>query len=422
MRALLFPISQSAFSSCTLIEEQLSHFKRLNHYLSHIQSSLPSPRESSGEKNGPASTRSARPLRSTFPILQTSEHSEKVPLLLLQQTPNIEKFTFGSSPHSDIVLKKLKSEPETCWVNLQHCALYPNPDDIGITLHNSSRCVFKVRRIEFGAEDSNKVVKPGLSWIISEGAWHLNLGEGFDFQINVLRHSKNWIDLHHALMKSVEISVPYQHQPSSAVQSRSEKSLTVRRNITTALDESRVEPKVPRRSHVDGRLSALHNAAKASHRCEKAQSSFGEAVEQITEGSDEHISIPRPRSPCTTALAGKAQLTRVSHRKDQRRGNVYLKNMKPISVTQESDLLTAHQRLTTAASTATVEFSAVDICGRTSLQNTTLGETATSRLIKRTITDGTVLAMKICRRPEAVAAAKSWRTEANILKSLNHVR
>ena len=117
-----------------------------------------------------------------------------------------------------------EGEPETCWVNLFHGALYPHPDGIGIgiILHNSSRCAFEIWKI--GTETENhRTVMPGTSCMITNGTRHLNLGRGFDFQINVLRLSKHWNELHHTLMESVEISALYQHQLISAAQSKSKK-------------------------------------------------------------------------------------------------------------------------------------------------------------------------------------------------------
>ncbi len=198
-RVLLFPVSQSAIYSCSLIEETPLVFgQSFNHLSSHIRSTLPSPRDTEDEDDESPKRKSTRPPRPASTVIRTPEHVGKVPLVLLQQTHDDEKFTFGSSPQSDIVLKRSKSEPETCWVNLQHCSLYPDPEGTSITLHNLSRCEFFIRRLE--AEDKVQIVKPGSKLVISKGAWHLNLGKGFDFQINVLQHSKEWSDLHNALI------------------------------------------------------------------------------------------------------------------------------------------------------------------------------------------------------------------------------
>jgi hypothetical protein len=59
VRALLFPNSESAIYSCTLIEEQP--------FGPHIRYMLPSQEDTLDEENEPAYRKSARPPRSTWP-------------------------------------------------------------------------------------------------------------------------------------------------------------------------------------------------------------------------------------------------------------------------------------------------------------------------------------------------------------------
>jgi len=397
-RALLLPISESAIYSCSLIEEQpLGPGRSLSHLFSHLRSTLPSPEDTSDEEDEPANRESARPPRSTSTLIRKPGH---VPLVLLQQTPDDEKFAFGSSPKNHIVLKSSKSQPEICYVNLQHCVLYPNPDDTSITLHNPSGCEFSVRNLE--AENNVQIVKPGSKCVIPEGAWHLNLGIGFDFQINVLRHSKEWNDLHNALMKSVEISTPYQRH---AWRRRDHPTSTAREERLAAQAESQVgQNRVSSESSTEGHSDVRERPNAAAPARSQPQSSPGEAVGQtepphtITLIDDEHIT-------------GSGQMS-----EGKGREKLDVVDMEKVSVSQGNDLAEVHGYTATAAPTPT------DISHRVGTHERTLGETTTSRVVKRTVADSTVRAVKICRHPDEVTAAKAWRTEASILQSLNHVR
>lgn len=387
-RAFLFPVSQSAIYSCSLIEETSLGFGRsFNHLSSHNRSTLPSPRDTEDEDDEPPKRKSTRPPRSTSAAIRTPEHVGKVPLILLQQTHDNEKFTFGSSPESDIVLKRSKSEPETCWVNLQHCVLYPDPDGTSITLHNPSRCEFGIRRLE--AEDKVQIVKPGSKFMIPEGAWHLNLGKGFDFQINVLQHSKEWCDVHNALITSVEISA----KPSYAAKEEHVAALgefQARRNqVSSGLS-------------TDGHSDAAGCATAPARRRTRPQP--GEAVDQTPGVPDESIPISQRSSLYTVAPIGDEHVTRSSQGKGSGREKLDVDNVETGSTSQE-----------TASSSKVGKYE------RMSSQNTPLGETSISRVVRRIAADGTVRAVKICRRPDNVTAAELWQTEAKILKLLNHV-
>ncbi len=51
----------------------------------------------------------------------------------------------------------------------------------------------------------------------------------------------------------------------------------------------------------------------------------------------------------------------------------------------------------------------------------TLVQTPSSRVVKKEVADGGFRAIKICRRPDIKTAAAAWKTEAKILKMLDHV-
>lgn len=97
-------------------------------------------------------------------------------------------------------------------------------------------------------------------------------------------------------------------------------------------------------------------------------------------------------------------------------------NVETGSTLQETNSSRVDKNIATVAPTHTASSYKVDKCKRISSQNTLLSKTKTSRVVKRTVSNSTVRAMKICRHLDNVTAAKSWRTEANILKLLNHVR
>ncbi|KAI9729813.1 MAG: hypothetical protein M1834_006561 [Cirrosporium novae-zelandiae] len=386
VRALLFPISESAIYSFTLFEEQsLGPGRSLNHLFSHTRSTLPSPRETSDEEDEPADEKSAQSPRSTSTLIQAPDHAGKVPLVLLQQTSNDEKFAFGSSPRSDIVLKLSKSQSDACWVNLHHCVLYPDPEDTSITLHNTSGGEFSVRKHE--TKDNVQIVKPGFKLVLTKGAWYLNLGKGFDFQINVLRHSKEWSDLHNALMTSVEISVPYQQHrrkrncSTSTVQPTSEKPRIAGEERLAAPLESQVGNRVSSESLTEG-------DSDVRERPNAVGSAIKSAINSVINS--------------TIAPACKRAQPRPS----------------PEEVVQTAPIpqqpSNSHERVETSQKTRGV------LKDRTSLQNIPLGKTRTSKVIKRTVADGTIRAVKICRHPDSVTAAKAWRTEANMLQALSH--
>jgi len=181
VRALLLPISESAIHSCNLVKQQSSCRDRYSEHLLLQAAPLPpSPCDTADKKEAFTDEKSPQARCPTLPVDPDSQLPERIPLLVLQQTPEDEKCTFGSSAQSDVVLEASTDSLEIDWVNLCHCVLHHDPDSASMTLHNSSRCEFWVRRL--AAENRKQVVQLASTLLISEGTWHLNLSRGFDFQ------------------------------------------------------------------------------------------------------------------------------------------------------------------------------------------------------------------------------------------------
>ena len=187
-RAILFPESPSAFRSCELIkEEELVPIQlRAQKHL------LPSPDNSSGEEDsshdeaekGSEEGESDRGPRSTQRRRAGTSHPPpRRPVILLIQPPGLQRFTFGSSPNNDIVLKVDEAEEEGCYVNLWHCRIYPDPDSDAVLLNNLSSSIFSIQHLKSGAKIS---IAPLHDVFVKHGTWRFTLGKGLCFQIRVL--------------------------------------------------------------------------------------------------------------------------------------------------------------------------------------------------------------------------------------------
>lgn len=390
--ALLLPISESAIHSCKLVGKQSSDYNgALERLFLQATTVPPSPGDSADEEEVYADGKPSEARCPTWPVGSDFQSPEKIPLLLLQQTPDDEKFTFGSPTHNDVVLDA--STFKTDWVYLQHCVLYPDPDSASMILHNASRCEFWVRRL--AAESKKEVIEPGVKLLISEGTWHLNMGIGFDFQIRVLRRSKRWAEIHNTLMTSVEISGPYQRRvlgdecrPTSVVQRQPRKpSRTARKVHPMAPGGSQTRrdwtmPRLSEEGHGDARRrrDAVDVVVVASAR-KRPLSPPDEAVDESTQGQDEGRTISRPGTSATTAP-------------------FHDKSIPP----------------------PTENYAQPTIYEGKSFQDSNLRETPFSRVVKRNFADGTVHAVKLSRRSDLVDASKSWKREKRILEMLNHVR
>jgi hypothetical protein len=184
----LVSITPSAFRSCQLMkdEESVPIQVRVQKRL------LPSPDNTSGEEDGshdeaekgseeaesdrgPGATQRRR--------AGTSDSPARRPVILLIQPPRLQRFTFGSSPENDIVLKVDEAEEEGCYVNLWHCRIYPDPDSDAVLLNNLSSSIFSIQHLKSGAKIS---IAPSHDVFIEHGTWRLTLGKGLCFQIRVL--------------------------------------------------------------------------------------------------------------------------------------------------------------------------------------------------------------------------------------------
>jgi hypothetical protein len=181
-RAILFPESPSAFRSCHLIKKEESVPIQVR-----VQKrSLPSPDNSSGEEDSShdEAEKSRQEAESNKDrCAETSHPPARRPVILLIQSPELQRFTFGSSPENDIVLKADAAEEEGCYVNLWHCRIYPDPDSDAVLLNNLSSSIFSIQHLKSGATTS---IAPSHDFFIKHGTWRITLGEGLCFQIRVL--------------------------------------------------------------------------------------------------------------------------------------------------------------------------------------------------------------------------------------------
>jgi hypothetical protein len=214
-RAILFPESPSAFRSCHLIKEEESVPIQVR-----VQKrSLPSPDNSSGEEDsshdeaekGRQEAESDKDPGSTQRrCAETSHPPARRPVILLIQSPELQRFTFGSSPENDIVVKVDAAEEECCYVNLWHCRIYPDPDSDAVLLNNLSSSIFSIQHLKSGAKTS---IAPSHDFFIKHGTWRITLGEGLCFQIRVLpRPSPEEDGCTWSLLSSCErLLIPYSY-------------------------------------------------------------------------------------------------------------------------------------------------------------------------------------------------------------------
>lgn len=177
VRAILFPLSKSAKCSVHLPENSNQRFSPATD-----PSFLPSPSNSSSDDKDD--------------IAQISSPEANVkkrydPIVILQSEDK-EKFTFGTSLKSDVVLKHPDPDPDPaardwCWINFVHFQLYPDPDHGAVILYNESTSTFVVRPLS--TKRTTCRVRPNQEVRLDCGSWRLQLGKGLDFRICIKPHS-----------------------------------------------------------------------------------------------------------------------------------------------------------------------------------------------------------------------------------------
>jgi hypothetical protein len=104
---------------------------------------------------------------------------------VLEQSEDKEKFTLGGSSNNEVVLKHPRSaDEESCYINLFHAQLYPDPDRDSLILFNSSTSIFCVQSLTIPQVKNN--IKPGEEATLECGRWQVTFGKGLDFEIKIL--------------------------------------------------------------------------------------------------------------------------------------------------------------------------------------------------------------------------------------------
>jgi hypothetical protein len=177
IRAILLPDSESAAYSTRLQENDSQVFQ--------IKPSVPLP---------PSSNSSSEDESSILPPETTSRKDTHVVnrrrtrsqlAIILKQSRDNERFTFGASSDNDVVLKHPDpADDDHCYINLLHVQLYPDPDYDALELYNSSTSTFVVKSLNTPQIDKNII--PGQEARLDCGSWWLTLGKGLDFQIRII--------------------------------------------------------------------------------------------------------------------------------------------------------------------------------------------------------------------------------------------
>jgi hypothetical protein len=129
VRAILLPLSSSAKHSALLPENaenakdavQVAGAKSPSSF-----KSLLSPENSSSDEDEDQSPR------------RRKRCNNRQVFLVLRQSLNTEKFTFGTSRDSDVILEHPNSFAEVCYIHFVHLELYPDPECDGLKLCNKA--------------------------------------------------------------------------------------------------------------------------------------------------------------------------------------------------------------------------------------------------------------------------------------------
>jgi hypothetical protein len=189
LRAILFPKSESALYSTRLQENKSVLFPvKENIYLS--------PDASSSEHEG-SPTLNDEDTSKCQTHTSRRRRNRSQGIILLEQSENKEKFTLGGSWDNEVVLKHPRSaDEESCYINLFHAHLYPDPDQDSLILFNSSTSIFYVQYLIVPPVENN--IMPGEEATLECGRWQVSLGKGLDFEIKVLPWAarevlRNWV-------------------------------------------------------------------------------------------------------------------------------------------------------------------------------------------------------------------------------------
>jgi len=177
LRAILFPKSESAHYS--------THLQQNDSVLCPVKENirLPSPNTSSPEDKGSPALNEETSKSWTYTTRRRRNRSQTA--ILFEQSENKEKFTLGGSSDNEVVFKHPRSaDEESCYINLFHAQLYPNPDYDSLTLFNGSTSIFCIQSLTKPQVENNII--PGEEATLECGRWQVTFGKGLDFEIKIL--------------------------------------------------------------------------------------------------------------------------------------------------------------------------------------------------------------------------------------------
>ena len=195
---ILVPLSKSAAYSIHLQEN-----RRWACLITELQS-LPSPYSSDDDDGAQTSSLSNTP--KGIPSIAKKRLDKGQPAIVLRQSQENERFTFGASPNNDVVLKHPEQlDQEPCYINLLHFQLYPDPDHEALNLYNNSGSSFAVSSLHVPRSEDNLL--PGHHTRLEYGSWRLRLGNGLDFEIRIMPYTPEETGCHASIISPVsEIS------------------------------------------------------------------------------------------------------------------------------------------------------------------------------------------------------------------------
>jgi hypothetical protein len=175
LRAILLPKSESALYSTRLQENKSVLFPVKENIC------LPSPDASSSEdEDSPTLNKDTSKTQT-----HTRRRNHNQVVILLEQSENTEKFSLGGSLDNEVVLKHPRSaSEESCYINLFHAQLYPDPDCDSLILFNRSTSIFYIQSLTVPQIKTN--ITPGEEATLECGCWQVTFGNGLDFEITIL--------------------------------------------------------------------------------------------------------------------------------------------------------------------------------------------------------------------------------------------
>lgn len=351
IRALLFPASEAARYSTrhALNAANVRPFRRKNPPLDTVR--LASPNSSNGE--------------------DLEEITEGEEALVLQQTVDLHCFSFGSDLNNFFVLKDdpkaSEAEDKVCYFNLHHCQFYPDPDSPDVWLKNTSTSELMVKSTNPGLEVIR--IEHAESAPIRAGWWHVTLGEGLQFVLEVFSLNT----------------------PASSTKAEISPSLTQRVvQMNARRDADKQAATVVHTTEVRKQAKSDTAMSKTPQDIKKMKSKPG-TLDTVDQDSSKAALLSQrnaPNAKAQSALQGRSTKTQELPKLDKG---------KQVSLEHGQ-----HQADSEASKT--------------------IGKTLYSRVEKQ-LRGGKYVAVKMARRPEIPVAADLWLQEDKILKMVaQHVR